>query len=80
MLLNGDKREATQYAASAGLWSHALVISSCVDQELWKEIVSRFASAELEGGGPGTSAMKASYALFSGLTLTSGELVQTMKW
>ena len=74
MLLSGNKREATQYAASVGLWSHALVVSSCIDQDLWKEMVSRFASAELSGSVPGTAAMKASYALFSGSTTQSSEL------
>ncbi len=73
MLLSGDKRDATQYAAANGLWSHALIVSSCVDQELWKEIVSRFASAELSGNVVGTAAMKASYALFSGSTAVSGD-------
>lgn len=73
--MNGDKREAVQYAAGAGLWSHALIVSSCVDQELWKEIVSRFVAAELGGTTTGVAALKASYALFSGSTATSGEPV-----
>ena len=77
MLVSGDKREAAQYAAGAGLWSHALIISSSIDQDLWREIVSRFASAELGAVVLGTAAMKASYALFSGSTLTIGELA---KW
>ena len=77
MLLSGDKPEAAQYAASAGLWSHALIISSYVDQELWKDVVSRFAASELSGNIPGTAAMKASYALFSGSVATSGELLLT---
>ncbi|KAK4690011.1 COPII coat assembly protein SEC16, partial [Tremellales sp. Uapishka_1] len=70
MLQDGDKREAALYSAEHGLWSHALVISSCVDQELWKEIVSRFAKAELNEA-QGVAALQASYSLFSGQTASS---------
>lgn len=70
MLQNGDKRDAVIYASSNGLWSHALVISSSVDQDLWKETVLKFSTAEL--AGEGLAGIKASYAIFSGSTLTSG--------
>ena len=71
MLGIGSKRDAAQYAASAGLWAHALVISSSVDQDLWREMVHRFAVAEI--GGTTAAGMKAAYSLFSGATLASGE-------
>ena len=67
MLMTGDKREAAQFAAQAGLWSHALVISSSVDPELWREIVTRFAAAEL-GGESTTAGLKAAYTVYAGLT------------
>ncbi|KAL1413616.1 hypothetical protein Q8F55_001391 [Vanrija albida] len=65
LLLTGEKREAAQYAASAGLWSHALVISSSVDAALWREMVSRFSVADL--GATQTAGLKAAYAIFSGV-------------
>lgn len=67
MIMAGDKREAAQYAASAGLWSHALVISSSVDPELWREIVTRFAAAEL-ADSPQTAGLRAAYTVYAGLT------------
>ncbi|ORY32492.1 Sec23-binding domain of Sec16-domain-containing protein [Naematelia encephala] len=70
LLLAGDKLEAAQYAAGCGLWSHALIISSCVGQDLWKEIAARFSAAELHGQ-IGTAALKASYALFSATASTT---------
>jgi hypothetical protein len=36
---------------SVNLWAHALVISSCVNKELWKEAVNGFVSQELTAGG-----------------------------
>lgn len=75
-LSRGEKREAVQYAAGAGLWSHALVISSCVNQDLWREVVGRFSKAEL-GGQNQTASLKASYALFSGAVASSGQLALT---
>jgi hypothetical protein len=71
LLQNGDKRDAVNYAMSHGIWSHALIISSSVDQDLWKEVVLKFSQAEL--GGDGLAGIKACYAIFSGSTLTSGE-------
>jgi hypothetical protein len=71
MLSNGDKRDAALYAASTGLWSHALLISSSVDQEFWREIVSRFSGAELHPGVTGSAGLKASYTLFAGASPTT---------
>jgi hypothetical protein len=71
MLSRGDKREAAEYAVKRGLWSHALIISSSVDQELWADTVMRFAQADLQDQ-PNMAALKASYAVFSGKTATSG--------
>ena len=72
LLSRGEKREAAQYAARKGLWSHALLISSSADPELWSEIVMRFSAAELDEHTD-TAALKASYAVFSGRTASSGE-------
>ena len=72
MLSRGDKREAAEYAVKRGLWTHALVISSSVDQELWADTVMRFAQAELNDQ-PDMAALKASYAVFSGKTASSGK-------
>jgi hypothetical protein len=74
MLSNGDKRDAALYAANNGLWSHALLISSSVDQEFWREIVARFSGAELRAGVTGSAGLKASYTLFGGASTT------TSKW
>ncbi|KAG0005684.1 hypothetical protein BGZ80_005405, partial [Entomortierella chlamydospora] len=73
LLRNGDRTGAVRYAMSSNLWAHALVISSCVNKELWKEAVNGFINQELMTGGGevqanGREALRVLYALFSGQT------------
>lgn len=72
LVVDGDKRGAAEYAADQGLWSHALIISSSVGPEFWKEIVSRFSTAEL-GLSHDAAALKASYTIFAGITSETGK-------
>ncbi|KAF9985353.1 vesicle coat component [Mortierella antarctica] len=76
LLRNGDRAGAVRYAMSSSLWAHALVISSCVNKELWKEAVNGFVNQELTSGGGdvqanGREALRVLYALFSGQTQTA---------
>ncbi|KAF9201992.1 vesicle coat component, partial [Podila verticillata] len=76
LLRNGDRAGAVHYAMSSNLWAHALVISSCVNKELWKEAVNGFVNQELMNGGGdleanGREALRVLYALFSGQTQTA---------
>lgn len=65
LLATGDKHGAANYAAQHSLWSHALVIASSVDPELWRDMVRRFAEDTLKSADLG--GMKASYLLFAGV-------------
>lgn len=77
MLAQGDKRDAALYAASQGLWAHALLASSGVDQEFWREIVHRFTAAEIKSGLPGSAALKTGYTIFAGLGPASSQYCST---
>jgi hypothetical protein len=46
-LLQGERRQAYHYALDQKLWAHAMVISSSIDKEAWKEAVSEFLKTEL---------------------------------
>ncbi|TDL27490.1 hypothetical protein BD410DRAFT_818910 [Rickenella mellea] len=46
-LLRGEKRQAYHYALDEKLWAHAMVISSSLDKESFKEVVNEFIKAEL---------------------------------
>ncbi|KAI8083014.1 Sec23-binding domain of Sec16-domain-containing protein, partial [Halteromyces radiatus] len=84
-LARGDRRGAVAYAMQQDLWSHALIISSCVDRELWQAVVRGFSQRELavtanskqerihhhmEGNRQG---LRVLYALFSGMGASSSK-------
>ncbi|KAI6109788.1 Sec23-binding domain of Sec16-domain-containing protein [Pisolithus sp. B1] len=46
-LVRGERRQAYHYALDEKLWAHAMVISSSIDKEAWKEVVGEFLKAEL---------------------------------
>ncbi|KAF9978560.1 vesicle coat component, partial [Actinomortierella ambigua] len=71
LLRRGDRAGAVHYAIKSHLWAHALVISSCVNKDLWKEAVNAFVQNELSMGNGdvkanGREALRVLYALFSG--------------
>ncbi|RUS28922.1 Sec23-binding domain of Sec16-domain-containing protein [Jimgerdemannia flammicorona] len=77
LLLKGDRPAAVKYAIQEDLWAHALIIGSCVNKEVWREVVNGFAQRELAGDAiPGQASKKAVqadrvalrvlYALFAG--------------
>jgi hypothetical protein len=46
-LLQGDRRQAFQYAMDQKLWAHAMIIASSIDKDAWKEVVNDFLHQEL---------------------------------
>lgn len=51
-LVRGERRQAYHYALDEKLWAHAMVISSSIDKEAWKEVVGEFLKAELGAHDP----------------------------
>lgn len=47
LLLTGNRREAANYALDQKMWAHAMVISSSLDKEMWKDVTNEFIRAEL---------------------------------
>jgi hypothetical protein len=47
LLLKGDRVAAIRHAMNENLWSHALIIASCVNKDLWKEVVTEFVKHEM---------------------------------
>ncbi|CAG8527417.1 9166_t:CDS:2, partial [Ambispora leptoticha] len=72
ILLKGDRVSAVRLAMRNNLWSHALIIASCVNKDLWKEVVNEFVRQELsvEACEPaqsnGRESLRVLYALLSG--------------
>ncbi|ORY95527.1 Sec23-binding domain of Sec16-domain-containing protein [Syncephalastrum racemosum] len=77
-LLTGDRSGAVDYAMQEDLWAHALIISSCVNKDVWKNVVNNFVERELSesaGGKPrqdrynvtgDKQALRVLYSLFAG--------------
>lgn len=77
-LLNGDRKGAVDYAIQEDLWAHALIISSCVDKELWQKVIANFVDREMNATpemrqsrhfnniAGNNQALRVMYSLFSG--------------
>ncbi|KAI7905880.1 Sec23-binding domain of Sec16-domain-containing protein [Cokeromyces recurvatus] len=77
-LLNGDRVGAVNYAIQEDLWAHALIISSCVNKELWQKVISHFVDREMNSTpemrrhrkfnniAGSNQALRVMYSLFSG--------------
>lgn len=77
-LLSGDRKGAVEYAIQEDLWAHALIISSCVDKELWQKVITNFVDREMNATpemrksrqfhniAGNNQALRVMYSLFSG--------------
>ncbi|KAI9363542.1 Sec23-binding domain of Sec16-domain-containing protein [Pilaira anomala] len=77
-LLNGDRKGAVEFAVQEDLWAHALIISSCVDKELWQRVITNFVDREMNASpemrqqrrfnniAGNNQALRVMYSLFSG--------------
>lgn len=76
-LMRGDREAAVRYAVQEDLWAHALIISSCVNKDLWKEVINGFVERELSSQRSDVSqqpklvqgdrqGLRVLYALFAG--------------
>lgn len=71
LLIRGERRQAYQFALDEKLWSHALLISSSLDKEAWKEVAHEFIKTELglssdSQDGTGKESLRLAYGLFAG--------------
>lgn len=81
-LLRGEKRKAYHYALDERMWAHAMVISSSIDKEAFKEVVNEFVRAELgvkadsrsDGSVTnGLESLRLAYSLYSGQSSSAGK-------
>lgn len=87
-LLQGNRRQAFQYAMDQKLWAHAMIIASSIDKDAWREVVNDFLRQELtfgdaQGSGPHPTfspatrktfeSLRVAYSLFSGQGAAAGE-------
>lgn len=90
-LLNGDLKGAVDYAIQEDLWAHALIISSCVDKELWQKVITNFVDREMNATpemrrnrnfnniAGNNQALRVMYSLFSGAGGIASKLLTVRK-
>ncbi|CAJ0846909.1 12758_t:CDS:10, partial [Entrophospora sp. SA101] len=72
LLLKGDRIAAIRLAMDENLWSHALIIASCVNKDTWKDVVNGFIRHEMGGQmgdafqSNGRESLRVLYSLFAG--------------
>ena len=63
------------------LWAHALIIASCVNKDLWKEVVTGFVKHEMSAQkgdafeSNGRESLRVLYSLFAGQGHNAGMLI-----
>ncbi|KAF1810238.1 hypothetical protein P152DRAFT_516115 [Eremomyces bilateralis CBS 781.70] len=65
-LATGERDKAVWYAVDQRLWGHAMIISSALSRDLWKQVVQEFVRKEVQKAGPGNEALGALYETFAG--------------
>ena len=65
-LLQGDREKAVWYAVDQRMWGHAMLISSTLPREIWKQVAQEFVRQEVRTFGNNTESLAALYATFAG--------------
>ncbi|KAH0542409.1 hypothetical protein FGG08_003164 [Glutinoglossum americanum] len=66
ILLEGDREKAVWYAVDRRLWGHAMLISSTLNRDTWKQVVQEFVRQEIKNLGSNTEPLAALYEIFAG--------------
>ncbi|KAL9639197.1 MAG: hypothetical protein Q9164_001090 [Protoblastenia rupestris] len=65
-LLHGDRKLAVWHAVDNRLWAHAILLSSTLDKDLWKQVAQEFVRQEVKTFGENTESLSALYQIFAG--------------
>ncbi|KAI9843022.1 MAG: vesicle coat component [Sclerophora amabilis] len=65
-LLHGEREKAIWLAVDKRLWAHAMLISSTLSQDIWKQVIQEFVRKEVRTFGDNTESLAALYEIFGG--------------
>ncbi|KAK5017975.1 vesicle coat component [Cryomyces antarcticus] len=65
-LLKGEREKAVWHAVEHRLWAHAMLISSTLNKDIWKQVVQEFVRQEVKKIGDNTEPLAALYEIFAG--------------
>jgi hypothetical protein len=66
LLLAGEREKSVWHAADQRLWAHAMLISSTMNRDIWKNVSREFISKEVQSLGHNTESLAALYEVFAG--------------
>ena len=66
LLLHGEREKAVWHAVDNRLWAHAMLLSSTLDQNIWKQVSQEFVRQEVKTFGENTEALAALFQVFAG--------------
>ncbi len=65
-LAKGDRQGAVWHAVDKRLWAHAMLISSTLEKDVWRQIAQEFVRQEVKKLGDNTQPLAALYEIFAG--------------
>ncbi|MCJ1299721.1 vesicle coat component, partial [Hypocenomyce scalaris] len=65
-LLKGEREKAVWLAVDKRLWAHAMLISSTMSKDVWRQVVQEFVRNEVKPFGDNTESLAALYEIFAG--------------
>jgi hypothetical protein len=66
MLVKGDREKAVWHAVDQRLWGHAMLLSSTLSKDIWKQVVQEFVRKEVKKAGRNNQALAVLYEVFAG--------------
>lgn len=66
LLTKGDREKAVWHAVDQRLWGHAMLLSSTLSKDTWKQVVQEFVRKEVKKVGGNHQALAVLYEVFAG--------------
>ena len=66
MLAKGEREKAVWHAVDQRLWGHAMLLSSTLNKDVWKQVVQEFVRKEVKKVGRNNQALAVLYEVFAG--------------
>ena len=66
LLTKGDREKAVWHAVDQRLWGHAMLLSSTLSKDIWKQVVQEFVRKEVKKVGGNNQALAVLYEVFAG--------------
>lgn len=65
-LLRGEREKAVWCAVDQGMWDHAMLISSTLQPDVWKQVLREFVRQGVRKSGSNTESLASLYQVFAG--------------